>query len=220
MKKHGKAGPDVKDEAPAELEYIDIGNGVKALADLEALCVHIDSVHPDPANPRRLVDLQPLKDSIRRFGIRRPIVVNKRDGLVEAGHQTLTAAKALGADRIPVVWADDDTHTAHGFNIADNRTAEVVAEWDEGALDKLLEELRTEDTSAIIGFSDKEQEELEKEVKKAGDINVVDTTRYKRTWVLFGIGSERYGEVIDLVEKLKRMENVVVYDTAESTFEP
>jgi hypothetical protein len=82
------------------------------------------------------------------------------------------------------------------------------------------EELRAADTTTIIGFSEAEQKELEKEVAKAGPVTVVDTTRYKRTWVLFGIGAERYAEVLDLVEGLKRMENVFVFETSESPFEP
>jgi hypothetical protein len=129
------------------------GTAIPLLAGLEALLVPIQDVSPDPANPRRLLDLEPLKGSLRRFGVRKPIVVNRRDRIIEAGHQTREACLALGATHIPVVWADDDRLNATAYNIADNRTAEVVAEWDDSALARLLKDLDAEGAAGELGFS-------------------------------------------------------------------
>jgi DNA modification methylase len=72
------------------------------------------------------------------------VVVNRRTGTIEAGNGTLQAALALGWSHLAVVYVDDDSMTAAGFSIADNRTAEL-AEWDREALDKLLREIKTAD---------------------------------------------------------------------------
>jgi ParB-like chromosome segregation protein Spo0J len=107
-----------------------------------------------------LKNLDALKGSLRRFGLRRPIIANERDGQIEAGHQTRQALLELGATHIPVIWADDDRIQATAFNIADNKTAEVVADWDEDALTKLLTDINAAGDLDGMGFDDKEAERL------------------------------------------------------------
>jgi DNA modification methylase len=100
----------------------------------------------DPANARRHpeANLEAIKGSLRAYGQRKPVVVNRRTGTVEAGNGTLQAALALGRSYLAVVYVDDDPVTAAGFSIADNRTSEL-AEWDRDALDRLLAEVKTDD---------------------------------------------------------------------------
>jgi ParB-like chromosome segregation protein Spo0J len=101
---------------------------------------------PDPANARRHPEsnLAALQGSLRVYGQRKPVVVNRRTGAIEAGNGTLQAALALGWSHLAAVYVDDDPMTAAGFSIADNRTAEL-AEWDREALDRLLSEIETDD---------------------------------------------------------------------------
>lgn len=122
----------------ADLSYI-----VEAL---RAYAVPIGDMVTDPANARKHDEknLQAIKASLRVYGQRQPIVVNKRTGHVEAGNGRLEAALALGWSHIAAVYVDDDPTTAAGFSIADNRTAEL-AEWDPEALDSLLRTIQTED---------------------------------------------------------------------------
>jgi len=115
-------------------------------------------VKPDTANPRKTVDLPVLVAGIQRFGIRWPILVNKRTNIIEAGHQRLYAAQELGLTHIPVIWADDDNVTAVGFNISDNRLGEIVSEWDDEALAKQLKALLDEEEDAIRGIGFEEEE--------------------------------------------------------------
>jgi len=136
------------------------GTEVALLPGLKPLLVPIDDVHPDPANPRVLKNLEALKGSLRRFGLRRPIIANERDGQIEAGHQTRQALVELGATHIPVIWADDDRIQATAFNIADNKTAEVVADWDEDALTRLLTDIAQAGDLDGMGFDDKEAARL------------------------------------------------------------
>ena len=113
---------------------------------LRPLAVPCADLLPDPANARRHPEpnLEAIKASLRVYGQRKPVVVNRRTGIIEAGNGTLQAALALGWSHLAVVYVDDDPLTAAGFSIVDNRTAEL-AEWDMAALDKLLGEIKTND---------------------------------------------------------------------------
>jgi hypothetical protein len=113
---------------------------------LRGLAVPCADLLLDPANARRHPErnLEAIKGSLRVYGQRKPVVVNRRTGAIEAGNGTLQAALALGWSHLAVVYVDDDPMTAAGFAIADNRTAEL-AEWDRKALDKLLGEIKTND---------------------------------------------------------------------------
>ena len=132
---------------PSEPNLCHIVEGLRGLA------VPIDELIPDPANARLHpeANLTGIKASLRVYGQRKPVVVNKRNGVVEAGNGTLAAARSLGWSHIAAVFVDDDPSTAAGFAISDNRTSEL-AEWDTDALDKLLREIDTgdEDLQAML----------------------------------------------------------------------
>ena len=116
--------------------------------------VPLESVHLNPENPR-LNDpaVEPVMQSIARFGFRVPIVVNRRTGLIEAGNTRWKAAQRMGLSEVPVIFADDDEVTALAFALADNRTAEI-ATWDEPSLADLLKRLDAEGALASSGFCD------------------------------------------------------------------
>ena len=105
--------------------------------------IPIDLISSDPANVRRHPErnLDAIKASLRRFGQRRPIVVD-RNGVVRAGNGTLAAARELGWTEIEVVWTDLLGSEATAYGIADNRSAEL-AEWDEPGLAAQLLDLKS-----------------------------------------------------------------------------
>lgn len=113
---------------------------------LRPLAVPVADIVKDPANARKHGgdNLTAIAASLRVYGQRKPIVVNKRNGVVEAGNGTLEAAIALGWSHLAAVYVDDDPSTAAGYAISDNRTAEL-AEWDDTALEALLREIDTGD---------------------------------------------------------------------------
>ena len=124
--------------------------------------VGIDEVKPDSRNARIHPErnLEAIKTSLRVYGQRKPIVVNKRTGIIEAGNGLWMAAKDLGWEKIAVVYVDDDPVTATGFAIMDNRSAEL-AEWDEEILGDLLEELKLEEFDLdLTGFDDEALREI------------------------------------------------------------
>lgn len=122
--------------------------------------VPLGSLRPNPANPRRHGEaIQKVADSIQHFGWRQPIVVSKRDMIIEAGHARWEAAKSLGMDEVPVLFFDDDPVMAAAFNIADNRTRDF-SEWDDESLASLLVSLQSEDALLTTGFTDADLAEL------------------------------------------------------------
>jgi hypothetical protein len=128
---------------------------------LKVQSVAIGSVAIDPANLRRhpTRNLDAIAASLRRFGQRKPIVVDA-DGIVRAGNGTLEAARALGWTQIDVVRTTLKGADAVAYAIADNRTGEL-AEWDEAGLAETLRALQAEAFDlAAVGYSEAEVEAL------------------------------------------------------------
>ena len=87
-------------------------------------------------NPRQLTKDQykGLRDSIERFGLVDPIIVNKhkdRKNIVVGGHQRIRIAQDLGFKKIPCVEVELDADREKELNIRLNKN---VGEWDYDAL--------------------------------------------------------------------------------------
>ncbi len=131
-----------------------------------------DQVKPYPNNPRKNDDaVDAVVDSIRQFGFRVPIVVD-RDGVVIAGHTRLKAAIKLGLAKVPVhVAADLTSEQAKALRIADNKVSEL-ATWDEVLLAAELTELKGANVDlGGLGFDERE---LEKLLEPAGTEGLTD----------------------------------------------
>lgn len=138
---------DERDAQPSPVPTTAVAPHLAPIAEqLRPLTVPCSQLLLDPANARRHpeANLEAIKGSLRVYGQRKPVVVNRRTGTIEAGNGTLQAALELGWSHLAAVYVDDDPMSAAGFSIADNRTAEL-AEWDRAALDKLLGEITTDD---------------------------------------------------------------------------
>lgn len=98
----------------------------------------INSIKEYENNPRRNDDaVRLVANSIKEFGFKVPIVIDKNNVIV-AGHTRIKAARKLGMKKIPCIVADDLTEEQiKAFRLADNKTAEA-AEWD---IEKLTEEI-------------------------------------------------------------------------------
>jgi len=113
--------------------------------------VPIASIKPYKNNPRKnKAAVGPVAESIKQFGFRVPIVLDK-DGVIVAGHTRLAAAKQLKLSRVPCVVADDLTEDqVRAFRLADNKVSEF-AEWDAEKLGEELAEISDIDMS-LFGF--------------------------------------------------------------------
>src|ERR1700686_683302 len=98
--------------------------------------------------------------SLKEFGWRQPIVVDKFDVII-VGHVRFRAAKKLGMTHVPVhVAANLTPAQVKAYRLMDNRSHEEV-EWDLGLLGAELLELKDLDCNMILtGFSGRELDTL------------------------------------------------------------
>ena len=96
---------------------------------MQIVNMKITDVRPYEKNPRFNDDaVEAVANSIREFGWRAPIVVDK-DMVIICGHTRLKAAKKLGLEEVPVHIASDlSPEQIQAYRIADNKTGEI-AEW-------------------------------------------------------------------------------------------
>ena len=110
----------------------------------------LNSLRPYENNPRdNEAAISGVAASIRRFGFRSPILID-RDGVIVCGHTRYLAAQSLGLTEVPCVQLSDLTEEqVKAFRLADNKVAEK-ATWDE---DLLFEELSAiEMDMTVFGF--------------------------------------------------------------------
>lgn len=123
--------------------------------------VKLSEIFPYYDNPRDNTNaVEPTKESIKRFGYVKPILVDKA-GVIIAGHTRYVAAYQLGMEFVPVVYSDMDDEMAKKYRILDNKLAEKSS-FDN---DQLLDELRSmkvptemqafffEDVDQMLNFS-------------------------------------------------------------------
>lgn len=109
---------------------------------------------PYENNPRNNDNaVEAVANSIRHFGFKVPIVIDKNNVIV-AGHTRLKAAEMLGLEKVPCIIADDLTdEQIKAFRLVDNKTAEL-AEWDFQKLEIELAQLADNFQMIDFGFED------------------------------------------------------------------
>lgn len=130
----------------------------------------LEEIRPYEKNPRKNDDaVKYVANSIRQFGFKVPIVVDK-DGVIVTGHTRLKAAKELGMTKVPVIVADDLTdEQIKAFRIADNKTSDQ-AQWDMDLLGEEIKELLNIDDIDMtdFGFGDFELTMLTEDFEPEG----------------------------------------------------
>ena len=122
---------------------------------LQTLMLPMADLQCDPANVRMHDEknIAAIKQSLRRFGQQKPIVIDAAN-IIRAGNGTFQAARELGWTHISVVRTKLTSADSVAYAIADNRTAELAA-WDDAALIRQLGALDA-DLAAAAGFTDKD----------------------------------------------------------------
>src|SRR5580692_8020919 len=130
--------------------------------DLKVCMWPIDRPIPYARNSRKIPQraIDKVAASIREFGWRVPIVVDK-DGVIICGHTRLLAAKKLGLQQVPVHVAGNLTPAqVKAYRLMDNRSHEET-DWDLELLGPELQELRDLDFDLeLTGFDEREIDEF------------------------------------------------------------
>jgi len=105
-------------------------------AALKSLIVPINSLKLWPANYRQ-GDIGAISESLKRFGQKKPVVVQTGSRIVVAGNHLLKAARALRWQRIAAAFSEMTDEEAVSFAVADNRTSDLATNEDQALVDVL-----------------------------------------------------------------------------------
>jgi len=134
-------------------------NGISIVDRIEM--VEISKLNPYENNARLNDNAVPsVMNSIEQFGFKVPIVVTSGYEIV-CGHTRVKAAKRLGMDRVPCVFANDLTEAQiKAFRLADNKVSEL-AMWDMEKLDKELSDIGSDIKMDDFGFLEFQKESIQ-----------------------------------------------------------
>lgn len=132
---------------------------------IEVKTFKTSEIKPYENNPRNNDDaIDPVMESIKQFGFKVPIIIDKNN-VVVAGHTRLKAALKLKLDEVPCIIADDLTEEQiNAFRLADNKVSEF-ATWDFELLDIELDNIAID--MSTFGFLNIDilDDELEKQME-------------------------------------------------------
>ena len=130
---------------------------------MEIIMKNVDEIRPYANNPRRNDKaVEKVAESIKLFGFKQPIVID-REGVIIAGHTRLLAAKKLKMKQVPCIAADDlSPEQVRAYRLADNKVAEF-SEWDFDLLDEELLNLQEIDMTAFGFVMPREETEVQED---------------------------------------------------------
>lgn len=172
----------------------------------------IKEIKPYERNPRIIPDraIDAVASSIMEFGFRNPIILDKNHVII-AGHTRYLAAKKLGLEEVPILYADDMTpEQVKAYRLADNKTGEL-AEWDATLLLNEIKDLDSEfdlsETFKDILASDSADEENEK-------LEEMELKPYRKVHYLISCDVNINDSVLKAIETLQYQEGVEIESTA------
>ncbi len=126
---------------------------------MEISIMKLADIHTAEYNPRINLkqddeEYKALKNSLERFGVATPLIVNRTTGNLVSGHQRLNVLKEMELAETEVVFIDVDINKEKLLNVALNK---IDGEWDYEKLEELFSEFSEED----IKFTGYATEELE-----------------------------------------------------------
>ena len=157
-------------------------------------------------NPRQLTKDQykHLKDSIDRFGLVDPIIVNKnkeRKNIIIGGHQRVKVAKDMNIKEVPVIELDLTYDRERELNVRLNKNS---GEWDFDILANNFEL----DELIDIGFTDKELKVFEEDKENIeGEIEISPELFESHNYLLLYFDNELDWQTAKEVFDLKTVSN-------------
>ena len=104
----------------------------------------VASLTPADYNPRQISEraMSGLRESVTRFGLVQPVIINERTGNVVGGHQRVRVLQAEGVESVDVVVVDIPASEERALNVAMNNP-HISGEFTD-TLDSLLEGIQSE----------------------------------------------------------------------------
>ena len=171
---------------------------------MDIINIALKDLKPYENNPRKNDDaVKYVAESIKEFGFKVPIVIDKNNVIV-AGHTRYKAAKKLKMSEVPCIIADDLTdEQIKAFRLADNKVAEK-AEWDFDLLNAELDDIIDLDME-LFGFEDALQDDAEDAVEDEFEVELPAEPKSK-LGDIYQLGNNRLmcgdSTVLEDVEKL------------------
>ena len=171
---------------------------------MDIINIALKDLKPYENNPRKNDDaVKYVAESIKEFGFKVPIVIDKNNVIV-AGHTRYKAAKKLKMSEVPCIIADDLTdEQIKAFRLADNKVAEK-AEWDFDLLNTELDDIIDLDME-LFGFEDALQDDAEEAVEDEFEVELPPEPKSK-LGDIYQLGNNRLmcgdSTVLEDVEKL------------------
>lgn len=116
---------------------------------LQGLAVEITSVSRYPNNPR-VGNIGLLRESVRKHGQFKPLLVQRSTGYILAGNQTYQAMEEEKEPEVAVAFLDVDDATAKRIVALDNRASDTST-YEDLLLAGLLKEIQAQDDDGLEG---------------------------------------------------------------------
>lgn len=171
---------------------------------MDIINIALKDLKPYENNPRKNDDaVKYVAESIKEFGFKVPIVIDKNNVIV-AGHTRYKAAKKLKMSEVPCIIADDLTdEQIKAFRLADNKVAEK-AEWDFDLLNTELDDIIDLDME-LFGFEEALQDDDKEAVEDEFEVELPAEPKSK-LGDIYQLGDNRLmcgdSTVLEDVEKL------------------
>lgn len=128
---------------------------------METAIMKLNDIYLAEYNPRKTLkpgdtEYEALKNSLERFGLAEPLIVNKVTERLISGHQRLNVLKASGIKEAEVVLVELNEDQEKLLNIALNK---IDGDWDYKKLDVLFEDIKADDIK-FTGFTPEELKNL------------------------------------------------------------
>ena len=172
---------------------------------------NIAEIKPYENNPRHNESaIDAVASSIKEFGWKQPLVIDK-DNVIVVGHTRWLAAKKLGLSEVPCLIASDLTdEQIVAYRLADNKTNEL-ATWDFEKLKTELESISDIDMSQF-GFEELEASLDDVKDDEFDEKGAISETPYSKKGDIFILGNHRLmvgdSTLKDDVDKLCEDRNV------------
>lgn len=107
----------------------------------------LSEIVPAEYNPRVELksgdtEYEALTNSISRFGLVEPLIVNKRNNILIGGHQRLNVLKEMGVEETEVIIVDLPEEQEKQLNVSLNK---IEGDWDMYKLEEVLKEIDADD---------------------------------------------------------------------------